>query len=523
MNRRYKPTLFCLLLLSAVPIQSAVAGWLTQWIDPFDGTGVDWNNWTAQTQANYNNEIQCYTDDDSTVNQNYLVAGGTLTIIARRQPSTFNCATIVFGNPMKQWTSGRLNSKDKAEFQYGRLEARIRMLDTGGGSWPAFWMLENRIAEQPIAGDNDSVNWPFPGAGEIDVWEWTSNDPNRYITNFYNNSGGCISGNAQFYNYPNGVLDVQQWHDYAIEWDADQARFYIDDNLVRTQNLIGCGQYQEPMFVLINVAMGGTLGGMVDPALTEARMEIDYVAHCTATTSNSATRCNEATPRGSDLVIFEDVERADWAAWDSLGSSPMLVVDSDMNYAESMEFTIGGAAVVGFTTRAPDAVGGMTFDASTFATTGTIEFDLKMTTPPLGGVMPWKLKVESTAAATAAEVDLSSSREGHATPLLNTWQRYTFDLTDLQTAGLDLSEIDLVMVFPEFGMGTGAVFRLDNLAIRLNAASMPPPAPGGGPAPTSSGGGSSGGGGLSTGPGLLLALTVVAILRRRLRQPGGRS
>ncbi len=299
MKRQLIPPLLCLLLCTLLPVRLALAGWQTEWIDTFDGSSVDWSNWTAQTQANYNAEIQCYTDDDSTVSQNYLVAGGTLTIIARRQPSTFNCATITFGNPMKQWTSGRLNSKDKAEFQYGRLEARIRMLDTGGGSWPAFWMLENRIAEQPIAGDGDNVNWPNPGAGEIDVWEWTSNDPDRYITNFYNNSAGCISGNAEFYDYPNGVVDVQQWNDYAIEWDANEARFYINDTLVRTQNLAACGQYQEPMFVLINVAIGGTLGGAVAPTLTQARMEVDYVAHCTETMSNSATRCNESTPISS--------------------------------------------------------------------------------------------------------------------------------------------------------------------------------------------------------------------------------
>ncbi len=505
-------------MIAAIPGRPALAGWLTQWIDPFDGTGVDWNNWTAQTQANYNAELQCYTADDSSANRNYDVSGGTLTIIARRQ--FIDCP----GLPgFRDWSSGRLNSKDKREFQYGRLEARIRMLDTGGGSWPAFWMLENRIAEQPVAGDNDIVNWPNPGAGEIDVWEWTSNDPNRYITNFYNNSPGCFSGNVAFYNYPNGVLDVQQWHDYAIEWDANQARFFIDDTLVRTQVLVGCGQYQEPMFTLLNVAIGGTLGGIVDPALTRARMEVDYVAHCTATTSNSATRCNESTPRDGDLVIFEDIERADWAAWDSLGSTPAVVIDSDMNYAESIEFSIGGTAVVGFTTRAPDAVGGIPFDASTLAATGTLEFDLKMTTPPAGGVMPWKLKIESTAAATDVEVDLDSSREAHATPVIDTWQRYTFDLADLQAQGLDLGAIDLVMVFPEYGMGTGAVYRLDNVAIRRNAASSPPPATGGGSVTTgsTSGGGSSGG--LAAGPGLLLALVVLAILRRRLHSPDRRE
>ncbi len=326
----YSGALFLAALIGTIFGKPAMAGWEQQWIDRFDGTGVDWNNWTAQTEANYNAEIQCYTADDTSPDKNYDVSGGTLTIIARRQ--MINCPGLP---EIRDWSSGRLNSKDKREFQYGRLEARIRVLDTKGGSWPAFWMLENRIAEQPIANDNDFVNWPNPGAGEIDVWEWFSNDGGRYITNFYNASAGCISGNDVRYTYPNGVVDVQNWHDYAIEWDADEARFYIDDTLVRTQFLLACGQYQEPMFVLLNVAIGGTLGGAVDPTMTQARMEVDYVAHCTPTNTNSATRCNESTPGiTSNLTIFDVSERADWVGWDSTGgTTPAVVMDGDMTSA----------------------------------------------------------------------------------------------------------------------------------------------------------------------------------------------
>ncbi len=437
-----------------------------QWIDSFDGTGVDWNNWTAQTEANYNAEVQCYTADDSSANRNYDVSGGTLTIVARRQ--LINCPGLP---EIRDWSSGRLNSKDKREFQYGRLESRIRILDTGGGSWPAFWMLENRIAEQPIANDNDFSNWPAPGAGEIDVWEWFSNDANRYITNFYNASPGCTSGNDVRYTYPNGVLDVQNWHDYAIEWDADVARFYIDDILVRTQSLFSCGQYEEPMFVLLNVAIGGTLGGLVDPTLTQARMEVDYVAHCSPTNSNTATRCNQSTPGiVSDLIIFETAERTDWVAWDSAGGTmPAVVIDGDMTYAEAMEFNIIGSTVTGFTTRAPFAVGGIPYDASAIVTTGTLEFDLKMTTPPTAGASDWKLKVESAGdPAQSTEVSLTTSIEGHAAPVQDQWQHYSFNLSDLDTQTLDLSAIDVVLVFPEFGTGDGAVFRLDNVKILKN-------------------------------------------------------
>jgi beta-glucanase (GH16 family) len=441
------------------------AGWETQWIERFDGAGINLNNWTPQIQANYNNEVQCYTDDDSTANKNYDISNGTLKIISRRQ--AIACPGL--GGAPKSWTSGRINSKDKQEFLYGRIESRIRFLNDEGGTWPAFWMLENRIAEDPKANDNDFVNWPNPGAGEIDVWEWFSNSPNTYITNFFNASSNC--GSLFLYDYPNGGADVKQWHDYAIEWDANAIKFYIDDIMVKSHNISSCSQYKEPMFILLNVAMGGILGGNINPALNLATMEIDYVAHCNLSNANSASRCNEATPTANvttdDLTIFSDFERSDWPAWDSNGgTSPTLLIDDDPFYAEAMEFTINGSTVVGFTSRAPDANNGIPYDASGIAAMGTLEFDLKMITSP--GTTDWKLKLESVGVATEAEVNLSSSIEGHAEPLLNIWLHYSFNLSTLATFGLDLSNIDLLLVFPEFGTGDGAVYRIDNVRFRSN-------------------------------------------------------
>lgn len=269
------------------------AGWEVSWIDRFDGDSVNWDNWTAQIQANYNNEIQCYTDDDSSALKNYDVSDGTLKIIARKQ--NIDCPGQ--SGASRTWTSGRLNSKDKAEFLYGRLETRLRFLELRGGTWPAFWMLENRIAENPIKGDNDNVNWPNPGAGEIDVWEWFSNSGDSYITNFFNvhNCGGEVRP-----AYPGGAPDVMVFNRYAIEWTAQDITFYMNDNVVAQHNLSECPQYKEPMFALINVAVGGNLGGAVDPELTSATLEVDYIAHCVASSANERQYCNESTPVALD-------------------------------------------------------------------------------------------------------------------------------------------------------------------------------------------------------------------------------
>lgn len=284
-----KYLLLCLLSLLVSP--NALAGWEINFIDKFSGTEVNWDNWTAQTDANFNNEVQCYTDDDSSAYKNLDVSDGTLKIIARKQQ--VSCKGL--NNQARTWTSGRINGKDKREFLYGRIEARIRFHNLERGTWPAFWMLENRIAESPRKGDGDNSNWPNPGAGEIDVWEWFANSPSTYITNFFN-TGGASCGNEVRFSYPNGASDVLNWHDYAIEWDENNISFYMDDTLVSSHNVSNCSQYKEPMFVLLNVAIGGNLGGYTDPNLNKATMEVDYLAHCTATNQNNANRCNENTP-----------------------------------------------------------------------------------------------------------------------------------------------------------------------------------------------------------------------------------
>ena len=182
------------------------------------------------------------------------------------------------------------------------------------------------------------------------------------------------------------------------------------------------------------------------------------------------------------LTVFEDAALPEWAAWDCCGGTTALLVADDEEHNNVTEFTISGGTVVGFTARDADgAVGGQPFDASALSTTGTLQFDVKMTQLPTGGQVNWLLKVESDGAGSFAEVDLSSSQEGHASPALDTWQTYTFNLADLASDGLNLSAIDLFMVFPAFGPGDGAIFSIDNVRVYEDGAGA-----GTGPVPGSS-------------------------------------
>ena len=173
------------------------------------------------------------------------------------------------------------------------------------------------------------------------------------------------------------------------------------------------------------------------------------------------------------LTIFENNPLPEWAPWDCCSGGTQIQVTDDAEHDQAIQFTLLGPTVVGFTARDVDgAVGGMPFDASAIADTGTIVFDLKMTKAPDAGVVDWKLKVES--GGTFGEVILSTSVEGHSTPVLDTWQTYTFPISDLVAAGLNPAAIDLFMVFPDFNLATGAVFLLDNVAVYEDGGSAGP-------------------------------------------------
>jgi len=92
--------------------------------------------------------------------------------------------------------------------------------------WEVQWI-------ERFAGDGDNVGWPNPGASEIDIWEWVGRDPAKYITNFFN-TGGFACGREMRHDYPEGAVDVLDWHVYAMEWTADRISFFLDDTQVAT-------------------------------------------------------------------------------------------------------------------------------------------------------------------------------------------------------------------------------------------------------------------------------------------------
>ena len=229
------------------------------WSDEFDGTALDESVWTIQTGGNGwgNNELQYYT----TRPENVRVEDGNLVIEARKE---------AYEN--REYTSGRIMSKGKKDFLYGKLEARIS-LPSGGGLWPAFWTL------------GKSGVWP--GCGEIDIMEFVGNNPGRVLGTLHTNNDRYGSKSSRAY-YADDIVDT--YHVYGVEWTQEEEngkdviRFYVDGNVYSTQVETAIDNYDywpfnQPNYFIINMAVGGTLGGQVDDNIwgTPRLMKIDWV------------------------------------------------------------------------------------------------------------------------------------------------------------------------------------------------------------------------------------------------------
>lgn len=219
------------------------------WEQDFNTNGpLDPDVWNFETGNNNgwgNQELQYYTAD------NAVKAGGNLVITAKAESSNgFN------------YTSSRITTQDNFEFKYGRVEARAK-LPAGGGTWPAIWMLGS---------DFDTVGWPE--AGEIDIMEHKGNEPNviHGTLHYPGRSGGNADG---------GTTTIQnastEFHIYTVEWSPERIVFLVDDEIFHTFANNPGTVFNKDFFLILNVAMGGTFGGSVDPNFSSSTLEVDYI------------------------------------------------------------------------------------------------------------------------------------------------------------------------------------------------------------------------------------------------------
>lgn len=245
--------------------------WPLVWSDEFDGpagTAPDPATWgydlgdgsSAGLVGWGNNEREFYTDSRA---NSALDGQGNLLLTVRAAEGAQRC----WYGPC-EYTSARLVTRDRREIQYGRLEARIRVPD-GFGVWPAFWLLGTDVGQ---------VGWP--ACGEIDVMEFLGRRPNEILGTIH---GPGYSGSSALTQ----TLDLGEavgagFHTFAIDWWPGHIDWRFDGKVYHSATPADVAPnawaFDHPFYLILNVAVGGNLGGPVDPKLPLPQtMAVDYI------------------------------------------------------------------------------------------------------------------------------------------------------------------------------------------------------------------------------------------------------
>ncbi|HEX2845767.1 MAG TPA: carbohydrate-binding protein [Chitinophagaceae bacterium] len=234
--------------------------WTMIYNDEFDVDGLpDPAKWSidARPKGWINNEQQVYTDE---TRDNARVRNGNLVITGKKDFPT--------GDPNAPWSSARVVSLGKMEFLYGKAEMRAK-LPRAGGSWPAFWLM-------PVS----NVYGSWPKSGEVDILEHVGNTFGKAMCAVHTESknwtnGGNLGGNQI-------MPDVDTvYHTYAVEWSPDSLRFTHDGvgfyTYVNPKTDWKDWPFDKPFYVILNIAIGGGMGGTITDADWPDSMQVDYV------------------------------------------------------------------------------------------------------------------------------------------------------------------------------------------------------------------------------------------------------
>jgi beta-glucanase (GH16 family) len=251
---------------TALPSSPASSPWALVWSDEFNGANgapPDPSKWTEEAGGDGwgNQELEYYTSRP----QNAYQQEGNLVINVLREKY------IGADGVTRNYTSARLKTQGKFSQAYGRFEARIK-IPRGQGMWPAFWMLGDDIKK---------VGWP--NCGEIDIMENIGREPELVHGTIHGPGYSGGKGIGAPFALASKLAFADDFHIYAVEWEPDTIRFYVDDHLyaTRTPRDLPAGTkwvYDHPFFLLLNVAVGGLWPGSPDATSTFPQtMLVDYV------------------------------------------------------------------------------------------------------------------------------------------------------------------------------------------------------------------------------------------------------
>ncbi|MFT5312234.1 MAG: beta-glucanase (GH16 family) [Paraglaciecola sp.] len=515
---------------ASVDASVPVSDWKLIWSDEFDGAAIDSSKWTHEVNCDGggNQEQQCYTDSA----ENSFLDSGMLNIVAKPsvdgEPLPYTSARMVT-KYQGDWTYGRFEMRAKLPEGQGTWPA-FWMLSSDEiyGEWPRSGEIDILEAVNLKADDNGAEERSI--VGQLYYGSGTANANNQFDSS--GKTFDLLDGSNPADDFHTYAIE---WQEGEIRWYVDGYLFQTQkQSEVRFNSkgeavgLVHRGWYAEffnqvtgilednwtaapfdqDFHLLLNLAVGGNFAGNVNEggidaaAFAEgARYQIDYVRvyecsvnpldgkGCETVRAGYKDEATDEKPTGAlvlgvaptpsapapevatPITIFADAVNPSWPLWDCCAGSTPTVENDDAQHGAVAEFSVLGVpeTVQGFFSR--DV--GTAYNASAMLTTGFFSFEMKMVTAPSDAGSVWLMKMEADGnTSDSGEIPLNASIEG-VDPVVGEWQTYTFSVQSLADGGLDISAIDVIMMFPTWGTGSGAVYRIDNVKFEVPGITYP--------------------------------------------------
>jgi len=423
--------------------------------DDFDGDMLDTNKWTIDEGDGCpdlcgwgNNELQVYQAD------NISVSAGTLKIEGREE---------IGGG----YTSGRINTKGKFDFQYGRVEVSAR-IPSGQGTWPAIWLLHS----------DPTIYGPWPLSGEIDIMEAFNYRVNGNLqtrsTTHYGLSIPPFDGTGSVTDL--SINADTTFHEYAAEWEKGRIRFFVDGVHFQTQTVdeyytyypadddgfyeefspfnlgLEDAPFDQAFHLLLNFAIGGNPVG--DPDMTTVfpqTMEIDYVRVYECVNANPDTRrgCGTADP---NAPVLSDLD-----------GGPLENEVTAKPYLEEQPLYLDAPELISVTVGAQTSTNQLSVDGFT-GTNATVISDPAFQDPDDAENTVWRVSI----AGDVANVFLTGEDLTND-PLLDTG----FDFSGEGLGGGPLGEVAFDLNIVSATPGTDILIKLDSGFPNLGEVAIP--------------------------------------------------
>ncbi len=432
------------------------SGYCLVWQDEFDTSELDLGKWSVEQNCwgGGNDEAQCYVDSDETLrleNGQLHIRAIAKAAVGPAVPEDDPAFDPQDTSGSGLFSSARIRSKHKGDWQYGRFEIRAK-LPSGQGTWPAIWMLPT-----------DSVYGGWAASGEIDIMEAVNlkvgGESRIHGTLHYGAQWPHNLSESVAYTIPD-THPSDAFHTYALEWELGEIRWYVDRVHYATQTAEGwhsnsalhldAAPFDEPFHLILNLAVGGAWAGQVndtgiDTDAFPQTLVVDYVRvyECRdnpVTGEGCATRGNDYTlapghtppAEGSDLILFDDRVHApfQWFVYSTSGSVDFQTVALDEPRGTVAEVRFDRTDGIGFF-QTPSGLDLRDFSAVTF--------DWRVVSDTRGAGEDFIFRADCTFPCS------SGSRTLTAAPL-GDWQTSTIALADLAATGLELTGVNTPFV-----------------------------------------------------------------------------